>query len=256
LIELLVVMAIIAVLAGLLLPGLSRARQAGLAAACQNNLRQLQLAWLAYAHDFADVIPPNSYVYTMGETNGPALASTSWAPGNVTQDTTSSNLMAGVLFPYTRSAAIYHCPGDRSTLRGPDLGGSRLRTRSYNLSIWLNCDLADHTRRTLPEASRPSPAEVFTFIDTHEGSCVDATFGIYRPDDANGNLWIDLPADRHHRSANLAFVDGHVEKWRWKAPKIFSEWGTPARLDGDWDDLRRLQAKLPELPSNVYIVNP
>ena len=94
------VIAIIAVLAGLLLPGLGRARQAGLGAACQSNLRQLQLAWLSYTHDHADVIPPNSYVYIVGETNGPSLASTSWAPGNVTQDTTTSNLVAGVLdFP-------------------------------------------------------------------------------------------------------------------------------------------------------------
>ncbi len=258
LIELLVVIAIIAVLAGLLLPGLGRARQSGLAAACQGNLRQLQLAWLSYAHDHADVIPPNSYVYIVGETNGPSLASTSWAPGNVTQDTTTSNIVAGVLFPYLRSPAVYRCPGDRTTIRDTNTGALHPRTRSYNLSIWLNCDLAEDTRRTLAEASRPSPSDVFTFIDTHELSCVDATFGTYRPDDDTGNrdYWIDLPADRHNRGANLAFVDGHVEKWHWKAPKVFTEWGTAARPDGDLDDLRRLQSKLPELPSNVYIVNP
>ena len=258
LIELLVVIAIIALLAGLLLPGLGRARQAGLAAACQGNLRQLQLAWLSYAHDHADQLPPNSYVYIVGETNGPSLASTSWAPGNVTQDTTVSNLMAGVLFPYLGATAIYRCPGDRSTLREADTRRTVPRTRSYNLSIWLNCDLAEDTRRTLPEASRPSPADVFTFIDTHEASCVDATFGTYRPDDAWGNAdtWIDLPADRHNQGCNLAFVDGHVEKWRWKAPKSFTEWGAPARPGGDLGDLRRLQSKLPELPSRAYIVNP
>jgi prepilin-type N-terminal cleavage/methylation domain-containing protein/prepilin-type processing-associated H-X9-DG protein len=258
LIELLVVIAIIALLAGLLLPGLGRARQAGLAAACQGNLRQLQLAWLGYAHDHADQLPPNSYVYIVGETNGPSLASTSWAPGNVTQDTTVSNLVAGVLFPYLRAAAIYRCPGDRSTLRETDTGRTVPRTRSYNLSIWLNCDLAEDTRRTLAEASRPSPADVFTFIDTHEASCVDATFGTYRPDDAWGNAdaWIDLPAGRHNQGCNLAFVDGHVEKWRWNAPKHFTEWGAPARPGGDLADLRRLQSKLPELPSHAYIVNP
>lgn len=258
LVELLVVIAIIAVLAGLLLPGLTRARQAGLSAACQGNLRQLQLAWLSYAHDHADTIPPNSYVYIVGETNGPSLASTSWAPGNVTEDTTTSNLVAGVLFPYTRSVAIYRCPGDRTTIRNTNTGAIGPRTRSYNLSIWLNCDLAEDTRRTLAEASRPSPTDVFTFIDTHELSCVDATFGTYRPDDDTGNsdYWIDLPADRHNQGANLAFVDGHVEKWRWKAPKIFTEWGTAARPGGDLEDLRRLQSKLPELPSHAYIVNP
>ncbi len=258
LIELLVVIAIIALLAALLLPAVGRARQAGLGAACLGNLRQLQLAWLAYAHDHGDAIAPNSYVYIVGETNAPSLASTSWAPGNVTQDTTSSNLMAGVLFPYLCSAAIYRCPGDRSTLLDSE-GGRRIRrTRSYNLSIWMNCDLTPDSRRTLGEASRPSPADVFTFIDTHEDSCVDATFGIYRADDADGNAdsWIDLPADRHNQGANLAFVDGHAEKWRWRAPKSFAAWGFPARPGGDLADLRRLQGKLPEVPSHDYIVNP
>ena len=258
LIELLVVIAIIAVLAGLLLPGLGRAKQAGLAASCQANLRQLQLAALSYAHDHGDILPPNSYVYVMGENDGPELAAASWAPGNVTQDVTTSNLVAGVLFRYLGSVGVFRCPADRTTLTDTNTGRLVPRTRSYNLSIWLNCELAEDTRRTLAEASRPSPSDVFTFLDTHEQSCVDATFGTFRPDDSTGNAdcWIDLPADRHNQGANLAFVDGHVEQWRWKAPKRFEAWGAAARPDGDRDDLKRLQSKLPELPSHAYIVNP
>ncbi len=258
LIELLVVIAIVAVLAGLLLPGLGRAKQAGLAAACQANLRQLQLASLSYTHDHGDVLPPNSYVYVMGENDGPELAAASWAPGDVTKDITTSNLVAGVLFRYLGSVGVFRCPADRTVLTDTNTGRLVPRTRSYNLSIWLNCDLAEDTRRTLAEASRPSPADVFTFLDTHEQSCVDATFGTYRPDDSTGNAdcWIDLPADRHNQGANLSFVDGHVEKWRWKAPKRFEAWGAPARPDGDLADLKRLQSKLPELPSHAYVVGP
>ena len=58
LVELLVVIAVIAILAGLLLPGLSRARERALAAACQSNLRQLQLAFQLYASDNADQLSP------------------------------------------------------------------------------------------------------------------------------------------------------------------------------------------------------
>lgn len=103
------------------------------------------------------------------------------------------------------------------------------RPRSHHLSIWLNGDLAEDTRRTLPETSRRSPAAVFAFIDKHERSCVDATFDPDRPGGGLGNTdcWIGLPADCHCQDANLAFVDDEVERWRWQAPKRFAEWGLP-----------------------------
>ena len=60
LIELLVVIAIIGILAAMLLPALSRAKEAGKRIACLNNLRQLSLAARMYVDDNSGFFPPRS----------------------------------------------------------------------------------------------------------------------------------------------------------------------------------------------------
>jgi prepilin-type processing-associated H-X9-DG protein len=63
LVELLVVMAIIGVLVGLLLPAVQAARQAGRLASCQNNLRQIGVAFHQY-HDTQGVLPQATFYGT------------------------------------------------------------------------------------------------------------------------------------------------------------------------------------------------
>jgi len=58
LIELLVAMAIIATLAGVILPVISRAREAGREAVCSSNLRQIGMAYAMYQDDW-DGRPPS-----------------------------------------------------------------------------------------------------------------------------------------------------------------------------------------------------
>ena len=62
LIELLITVAIIAILAGMLLPALSRARDKAMSMQCMNNVKQLTMGSLSYANDFGDATVPSGMI--------------------------------------------------------------------------------------------------------------------------------------------------------------------------------------------------
>ncbi len=244
LIELLVVIAILGILASLLLPALSRAKDRARTIVCLNNLKQLELCCHLYAADYNDFFPPNQvggFVGAPSSTNGLSTVTNnnSWCPGIAPLDGSAANTAAaGNIFIYNKNPAIYHCPADRSTVEDhPEL----LRTRSFCMDISLNCDDAQSTYRKFTQIVSPPPNGLFVFIDTQEDDIWDATFGIFSPGSYWQGFWLDLPADRHHRGANLSFADGHVEYWHWKAPKIFEGVWWPAYSNEDLEDLHRLQ---------------
>ena len=212
LIELLVVIAIIGILASLLLPALARAKSQAHQIACLGNYRQLQLCWQLYIDDNNDALPPNATTLGGGRAAFIATAAT-WINGNAWTDTTTSNIEHGVLFPYNRSASIYKCPADRSTVRDE---GRIPRTRSVSMNSYLN-DLPNLSDRTcwhfFGQIKTPSPSKVFVFLDEHENSIENARFTIAPP---GGWIWIDFPAVRHNNGCNLSFADGHAERWRWR----------------------------------------
>ena len=253
LIELLVVIAIIAILAALLLPALSKAKGEAQSIACMNNLRQLQLCFLLYTHDNNDRFPPNHSVYDI--TTGAPIPGLdlrlTWCPGNTRADTNTANIEKGYLFPYNRTVAIYHCPADRSTvvtLAGQAL--PMLRTRSYNMSQSVNGIPYDviltniPTYEKLSQVVSPASSDLFVFIDVHEGGILDSLFGIPIPGDPWDGYWFDLPANRHNQGCSLSFADGHVEHWKWIAPKIFEELGQPVVSDGELKDYNRVRAHI------------
>jgi len=237
LIELLVVIAIIAILAALLLPALSGAKSKAYTVSCLNNAKQLQLAWTMYVSDNNDWMPPNAWDHNAGNFAGSPAGC--WVVGNA-RESTSTNLERGVIFPYARSVGIYRCPADKA------LGtGGNPRFRSYALNGFVGplepSGSPQRDKRKSIELSKPS--KILTFVDENEESIEDGMFPIYAQPSTE---WLNLPASRHSNGGVMAFADGHVERWRWKAGYLKfinrPQAATPAQLS----DLQRVQDSIPD----------
>ena len=111
LLELLIALAMIAILAGLLFPVFAKAREAARLTGCQSNLRQIGIAVHLYTTDYDELLPP-AIVQT------PRL---SWA---------------GLIHSYTKEWRLFRCPN----MRDASIFGRTIWKAPYNspgnVSVW------------------------------------------------------------------------------------------------------------------------
>jgi prepilin-type N-terminal cleavage/methylation domain-containing protein/prepilin-type processing-associated H-X9-DG protein len=238
LIELLVVIAIIAVLSSLLLPALGKAKARGQSAFCLNNSRQLNLAWLLYAHDNNDLL-----AYNLGATEIKQMLARqqqyNWANSvlnwELDSDNTNSALntqaaLGGYAGGHPR---VFKCPTDYVLSSLQRKAGWVERSRSLSMNAMVG-DAGVFTtggsnvnnpyyRQFLKLGQISAPAEIFVFIEEHPDSINDGYF-LNRPLSA---AWLDLPASYHNGSANLSFADGHAENHHW----VLQSTKVPAKPD-------------------------
>jgi prepilin-type processing-associated H-X9-DG protein len=221
---LLVVIAIIAVLSGILLPALARSKAKAQGVFCLNNTRQLSTACMMYTDDHNGHLP---YNLGAGVSNA-APMNANWADNVLTWDLDADNtnwvkLVSSGLGPYAnKSAGVFRCPTDYVLDQPQKDAGWKARVRSYSMNAMIgdagsfseagfNLNNRDYVQ-FFKYASIPRPSEIFVFIDEHPDSIDDGYF----LNKAQTGWWHDLPASYHDGAASLSFADGHSEMHPWK----------------------------------------
>jgi len=141
-----VVIAIIAILAALLLPALTKAKQKAQSISCMNNTKQITLAWTIYANDNNDMLPPNDYPFTtpwFGAGSANQLKMKNWVVGTMQQplDAADQQLVVNglselldpgsLISPNLPSRSVWHCPADNYI---DTFAGNKPHVRSYSMN--------------------------------------------------------------------------------------------------------------------------
>jgi prepilin-type processing-associated H-X9-DG protein len=223
-----VVIAIIAILAAMLLPALSRAKAKGQQTKCLNNMKQLVVCWVMYSVDNDDRLIPNWI--DPGGRSSPL----SWIGGDVSKPgdvTDLSYIKNNRMFAYNTSYDIYKCPsvpnGPSQVMNVP--ATAIVRTCSMNGRMGGG-DAADHAQFGVADTTyilnypmfkkasqiyRPSPSAAFVFVDESINTVDDGYFAVRLTP-----VWQNSPTIRHSRGATLSFADGHSESWHWRTLNV------------------------------------
>jgi len=257
LVELLVVITIIAILAALLLPALSKAKASSRGLACLNNGKQMMTAVIMYTSDNSQFYPPNAdggttdpgYNWCAGEAGIGGAAE--FNPDLIADPTTSLliNYLGGVISLYrcTEDVRVGTYQGTNASLIGQTVPAAR--TFSMNNAVGTIDPGFDETgpgptgsHSGVPNLSVNGPW--LNNQDNHRRDTPWRTFGkattagtpgpsmlwVLVDEDVNSlndaalcfgmqqPVWYDSPGSTHNDGCGFAFADGHSEAHHWMSP--------------------------------------
>ena len=223
LIEVLVAVAIIALLLAILLPSLSKARDCAQSAKCLSNMRQMTLAVHCYAGSYGDRFPPYLYNSPDGSISygWDLTVHTEWENGQP-----KKTVKPGLLWQGRPADEVSQCPSYRGKDNWVD---SPYTGYNYNSSYVGYCvyevELAGWppvpTGKIIVRERTASIDEI-----RHPSACVLFGDGEYQ---AGANKFMRAPfagrdasfagrsagtqGYRHSHRTNAAFADGHAQSW-------------------------------------------
>jgi len=220
LIELLIVVAIIAILAAMLLPAVSKAKAHARKVQCIGNHRQLALTWMLYAGDNRDQVAlnggsstptPGRLLWVLGDTH---LFSPPFVDKRYLIDENYAAFAS-----YLKVDSLYKCPADFSTARGVTPPVPKIRSVAMNSYLGTAGSTVQFTAgyvlaRKLSDLNQLGAAHTFLIQDVMPESICYPAFMVNMP--GSSDTFFHIPSSQHSRGGVISFCDGHVEWHRWQ----------------------------------------